>query len=145
MAILISPIAWSAGTIISRSHDLATEPLMMAGWQMFIGGCVLTVIGVAAGELQTVSMTRDGLGALLYLTLFGSCLAYATFIWLIRHTTPDKLATIAYVNPAIATILGWWVLDEVLRGMQFFGMLIIIISVFIVSGSAHKRSRGFRA
>jgi len=145
LAILISPVAWSAGTIVSRSHDLSTEPLMMAGWQMFLGGVVLTIIGVAAGELGQVSLSLKGLGALTYLTIFGSCLAYATFIWLIRHTTPDKLATIAYVNPAIATILGWWVLGEALSGMQFFGMLVIISSVFIVTGTSRRASRGFRA
>jgi drug/metabolite transporter (DMT)-like permease len=139
MAILASPIAWAGGTIYSRSRDVDTSPVMLAGWQMLVGGIALTAIGIASGELQTVSLTTAGIGALAYLTIFGSCLAYVTYIWLIGHTTPDKLATIAYVNPAIATLLGWWLLDEVLAGPQFVGMLIIIVSVFIVTGKTRAR------
>ena len=133
LAILMSPIAWAAGTIYSRSWDVDTKPVMLAGWQMLLGGVILTAIGISSGELATVSITAAGIGALVYLTIFGSCLAYVTYVWLIGQTTPDKLATIAYVNPAIATILGWWLLDEVLAGPQFIGMLIIIVSVFIVT------------
>ena len=139
LAILVSPIAWASGTIYSRSWDVDTSAVMLAGWQMLVGGIALTTIGVASGELQTVSLTTAGLGALAYLTIFGSCLAYVTYIWLIGYATPDKLATIAYVNPAIATLLGWWLLDEVLAGPQFIGMLIIIVSVFIVTGKTRAR------
>lgn len=138
LAILLSPIAWSFGTIYSRSRDVAVAPLMMAGWQMLGGGLVLLALGIAAGELETVTWSRRGIGALVYLTVFGSCLAYVTFIWLINQTTPDKLATIAYVNPAIATVLGWWWLDEALAGTQFVGMLIIILSVFVVTGAPKR-------
>ncbi|MDH3588272.1 MAG: EamA family transporter [Gammaproteobacteria bacterium] len=145
MAILISPIAWSAGTIFSRSRDIATAPLMMAGWQMFAGGVALLAIGIAAGELKSVSWSVAGVGALVYLTVFGSCLAYATYIWLINHTTPDKLATIAYVNPAVATLLGWWLLDETLGRPQFLGMLIIIISVFVVAGAPRSSPKETQA
>ncbi len=139
-SILLAPVAWSAGTIYSRSRDIETSPLMMAGWQMLAGGAVMLAMGIAAGELQTVRLTPAGLGALAYLTVFGSCLAYVTFIWLIDHTTPDKLATIAYVNPAIATLLGWWLLDETLAGPQFAGMLVIIASVFVVTGARRRVS-----
>ena len=68
-----------------------------------------------------------------YLTIFGSCLAYGSYMWLIHHTTPARLATVAYVNPAVATVLGWWILDETLQGPQLLGMGVILIGVITVA------------
>ncbi|MBT8144791.1 MAG: EamA family transporter [Gammaproteobacteria bacterium] len=139
MAILVAPITWSAASMYSRSKDLTTPPMMMAAWQMLAGGVMLLVAGLLAGETSRVQFTLPALLALAYLTVFGSCLAYATYIWLINKTTPDRLATIAYVNPAVATVLGWWILDEVLGPLQFLGMLIILVSVIVVTGTGWRR------
>ena len=89
--------------------------------------------------MRAQSTSFAGVGGLLYLTVFGSCIAYASYIWLIRQTTPARLATIAYVNPAIATFLGWWVLDETLTGHQLIGMVVIIAGVAMVA--AYGRGR----
>ena len=144
MAILVAPIAWSAASMYSRSLDHHTPPMMMAAWQMLVGGVILTLAGLFAGEARQVAFTWSGIGAFAYLTLFGSCLAYVTYIWLIDHTTPDRLATIAYVNPAIATVLGWWLLGEELGPIQFVGMLIILTSVIVVTGTPRWRRSPLR-
>lgn len=140
-AILLSAISWSAGMIYGRSAGIDVRPLMLAAMQMFLGGVLLTLWGVAAGETGRVTWSVAGVGGLLYLTVFGSCLAYATYIWLIHQTTPARLATIAYVNPAVATMLGWWLLDEALDGLQIAGMVIIILGVAMVAlfGSGGRR------
>lgn len=132
-AILLSAIAWSGGMIYGRGSGIAVRPLMLAAMQMLIGGIILAVWGILAGELDRVAWTVAGIGGLLYLTIFGSCLAYGTYIWLIHETTPARLATIAYVNPAIATVLGWWALDESLQGTQLAGMAVIIAGVALVA------------
>ena len=74
-----------------------------------------------------------GIGGLAYLTLFGSCLAYGSYVWLIGKTTPARLGTIAYVNPVIAALLGWWILDETLTAAQIAGAAIIVAGVMLVS------------
>lgn len=132
-AILLSAVCWSAGMIYGRNSGVAVRPLMLAALQMLVGGLVLVIIGVLAGETDRVAWTMAGLGGLLYLTVFGSCVAYGSYIWLIHQTTPARLATIAYVNPAIATILGWWLLGEALDGIQLAGMAVIIVGVAMVA------------
>jgi drug/metabolite transporter (DMT)-like permease len=99
------------------------------------------LLGIANGELSRWTWTLAGIGGMLYLTVFGSCLAYATYMWLINHTTPARLGTIAYVNPAIATGLGWWVLGESLTPLQLGGMAVILGSVAWVSISAREAGR----
>lgn len=68
-----------------------------------------------------------------YLTVFSSCLAYAAYAWLAQHTTPARVATYGYVNPAIATLLGWWLLNEQLTGLTLAGMAVILAGVVLVN------------
>ena len=139
LAIVASTLAWSWGVMYGRNSDIGLPPLMFAACQMLAGGVVLTGVGLAAGEAASWQWTLQGIGGLLYLTVFGSCLAYATYIWLIRQTTPARLSTIAYVNPAIATLLGWWLLDEAFTPLQTGGMAVILASVVWVSISGRAR------
>jgi len=140
-AILLSTIAWSWGVMRSRNATITVKPLMFIACQMLIGGAILALIGLAAGELERWTWTLRGIGGLLYLTVFGSCIAYATYMWLINQTTPARIGTIAYVNPAIATLLGWWILGENLSRLQLAGMAVILVSVAWVSISARAIGR----
>jgi drug/metabolite transporter (DMT)-like permease len=138
LAVLGSSLAWCGGTIYGRNADLGLPPLVFAGGQMLIGGVVLTTAGLLAGEAGHVQWTLAGVAGLLYLTIFGSCLAYGTYMWLIQHTTPARLGTIAYVNPAVATVLGWWILDERLVGPQLVGMVVILAGVILVARAGRR-------
>jgi drug/metabolite transporter (DMT)-like permease len=133
LAILLSTVCWGTGVIYGRSYSVNVSPLMLSGMLLFLGGSVLVMIGVAAGELSLWHWSVRGMCALIYLTVFGSCIAYSTYIWLIQHTTPDKLGTTAYVNPAIALVLGWVVLGERVEGLRLVGMLVIIMGVILVT------------
>lgn len=131
--ILISTLCWAAGAMYGRARAPSTPPLMLAAMQMFTGGVVLLVIGFATGEGPHWQWTTRGIGAVLYLAAFGSCMSYTTYIWLIRHVTPDKLSTIAYVNPLVAVSLGWVGLGETLSWPQFAGMVVILSGVVLIN------------
>lgn len=131
--ILVSSLCWGIGVIYGRSFSLEVSPLMLSGMLLLCGGVLLTLTGVAIGEPAHWHWSWRGVGALAYLTVFGSCLGYTTYVWLIHHVTPDKLSTTAYVNPAIALVLGWLVLDETVPGIRLLGMLVILIGVILVT------------
>ena len=115
---------------------------MLAGLQMTIGGVIMLAVSTAASEYARVTWNGAGLASLAYLTVFGSCVAYATYFWLVRNTTPDRLSTIAYVNPAVATLLGWALLDEALTGTQPAGMVVILTGVVLVVWQRRPRVEG---
>ena len=133
LVILFSTLCWGLGAIYGRSVTVGVQPLMQSAMMLFTGGTLLVIIGCADGEAAHWHWSVRGIGALAYLTVFGSCLAYTTYVWLLRHTTPDKLGTIAYVNPAIALILGWLVLGERVAGVRLVGMLVILVGVILVT------------
>ncbi|MGD8378177.1 MAG: EamA family transporter [Gammaproteobacteria bacterium] len=133
LAILFSTLCWASGTAYRRHVDISTGSLMFAAAQMFAGGMMLVGVGLANGEAARWTWTLQGMGALAYLTVFGSCIAYGTYVWLMGNTTPDKLSTVAYVTPALALLLGWIVLDETLSGLQVAGVFVLLGGVILVT------------
>lgn len=133
LLILVSSLCWGIGVMYGRSFSLEASPLLLSGMLLFCGGAFLTMIGVAIGEPAHWHWSVSGIGALVYLTVFGSCVAYSAYVWLIHHVTPDKLSTTAYVNPAVALVLGWMVLDEKVEGLRLLGMLVILLGVILVT------------
>jgi drug/metabolite transporter (DMT)-like permease len=132
-AMLFAAVSWSFGAIYSRNHPVPTAPLMAAAWQMLIAGLFLLAVGLVSGEHTAWRWSPRGLAAVAYLTVFGSCIAYATYAWLIHHATPARLGTTGYVNPLIAVLLGWLVLGERLTGVQLAGTGVIISGVLIIA------------
>ena len=141
-AILAAPISWSIGTIYARTFPVSLTPTIFTAVQMLLGGALLFAYGMAAGELPRWQWSPAGLWALAYLTVFGSCLAYGTYVWLIQQTSPARLGTITYVNPMVAVLLGWLVLGESLSGSRLGGALIIVLGVALVT---LKPRRGTKA
>jgi drug/metabolite transporter (DMT)-like permease len=140
LAILAAALSWAAGSIYVKRARPATPPIMSAALQSLAAGMLLTVIGLASGEAGRWTWEREALLALAYLVVFGSCLAYAAYVWLLHEVSPAALGTYAYVNPAVAVVLGAWILGEDLRGTQFFGMLVVLGGVMLVSLPARRRT-----
>jgi drug/metabolite transporter (DMT)-like permease len=136
LLILVSTVSWAAGAMWGRHKDPQTPPLMLASMQMLTGGTALLAVGFATGEASQWQWTVKGVGAVAYLAVFGSIMSYTTYIWLVRKVTPDKLSTIAYVNPLVAVILGWLVLGETLNEWQFGGMIVLLFGVLLINTRA---------
>lgn len=139
LAILFAALAWAMGSIYMKRARPITPPLMFAGWQSFIAGVILCLMGIAAGEPPRWVWTPSALAALAYLIVFGSCLAFAVYIWLVHEVSPAVLGTYAYVNPLVAVVLGWWLLDEALGDVQIAGMVITLLGVVLVTLPARRR------
>jgi len=131
--ILTGCLSWSLGTLYYRSIDTQLSSLMFMALQMLMGGLML--LGVAIGHGDEARWTPDasGLIALFYLTFVSSCLAYTAYGWLSLNAAPALIGTYGYVNPAIATFLGWQFLHEHLSAAQVAGMVIIIVGVSLLT------------
>jgi drug/metabolite transporter (DMT)-like permease len=133
LLILVAVFVWSASTVHIRNVHSKLDLLSFSSIQMLLGGLMMTGAGFAMGEWQDWTWSRPGLTAMVYLTIFSSCLAYTAFSWLARNTTPAMAGTYSYVNPAIAAVLGWWLLDESLGATQIWGMAIMFAGVALVN------------
>ena len=131
--VLTACFSWSLGTLYYRSIDTELSSLMFMSLQMLMGGLMLLGVGLANGDAVRWIPDTSGLIALFYLTFFSSCLAYTAYGWLSLNAPPALIGTYGYVNPAIASFLGWQFLHEHLSGAQLAGMIVIIVGVSILT------------
>jgi drug/metabolite transporter (DMT)-like permease len=104
--------------------------------QMLAGGSLLLLVGMLTGELARLdfnSVSTRSLLAFLYLTVFGSIVAFTAYSWLLHHVSPARVSTYAYVNPAVAVVLGWALAGEVLTTGSLVAAGIIVASVALIT------------
>jgi drug/metabolite transporter (DMT)-like permease len=131
--ILVGSFSWAVGTILYRDTALAVGPVAFNAVMMLFGGTWLVLAGLATGELPRWEWRPGGLLAMAYLAVFGSALAYTAYSWLLKRVPADRVGTFAYVNPAVATVLGWAVLGESLGPLQIAGMAVVLLGVALVT------------
>ena len=142
LAVAVSaPLAWSAGSILSRRAKFRSNAFVSAGWQMLIAGvfCFM-LIPVLAGGRHAV-WTRGGVLSVAYLIVFGSFVGYTSYIYLLEKLPVAKVSTYAYVNPVVAVLLGAALLGERLGGLEYAGMGLILVAVYLVTSSKVKVER----
>jgi drug/metabolite transporter (DMT)-like permease len=140
---LLAALSWAIGSLYTRRAPLPDAPLLGTGMEMVAGGVLLLLASGVKGEwaqidLATVSL-RSWL-ALGYLTLMGSIVAFTAYTWLLRVSTPARVATYAYVNPVVAVVLGWAIGGEVLTGQMLLAAAIIVLAVVVITTGRARRS-----
>jgi drug/metabolite transporter (DMT)-like permease len=135
-AIIVSPISWASGSLFaSHRAVLPPRPLLATGIQMVCGGLVLATMSVASGELSGFrldAVSSASFGALVYLTLIGSLVAFTAYGWLLRVAPLPLIATYAYVNPVVAVILGAVVRNEPVDPRTLVAGAVIVFAVALI-------------
>ena len=131
--IVVATMLWALGSVYSRYAPQPRSQALSSGMQMFGGGVVLMALSMAAGELSDISLTisSEALGAWIYVSVFGT-IAYGSYLWLLKATSPAKVATYAYVNPVIALLLGYLVLGESLSSWTMGCSVLVLVAVLMV-------------
>lgn len=137
-AIQIACASWSGGSVYAKHHHTKVAPLMGAAIQMLCAGVALTLLGTTLGEWRVLHFSPRSLMALAYLTLFGSIVAYGSYIYVVQKLPLSVVSTYSYVNPVIAVLLGWVVLAEPLGWRVMTAMLIILGGVALVKTAAKR-------
>lgn len=145
LAVLGACVGWSACTIYMRNIHTRMDVFALTGLQMLCGGLVMTLLGLAAGEAGRFVPSPQGLLAMAWLTVFSSCLAYTAYTWLARNATPAQTGTYGYVNPVIAAVLGYLVLDERMTGLQMLASAIVVFGVLLVNWPASGTMKRLRS
>lgn len=141
VASFLATISWAFGSVYWKRHPVAVSPYITAALHMTIGGAVLTVIGLATGEGSRWHWSLPGLGAVLYLILFGSVVGYSAYVYVLKHTSPTLTSTYVYVNTVVAVLLGWLVLGEEITGRTFLAIAAVLGSVVWVQREAGMMRR----
>ncbi|WP_101927427.1 MULTISPECIES: drug/metabolite exporter YedA [Luteimonas] len=132
VALLIAPLAWAFGSVWSRGRDLPS-PFMAAGAQMLAGGVLILAAGFAVGERLTELPTPKATLSVAYLASFGSIIGFTAYVWLLHNVRPTLAGSYAYVNPAIAVLLGAWLAAERFSVHDLGAMAVILVAVVAIT------------
>ena len=146
VGVIVASASWALGSIYSKRHPVETGPHVHAALQMLFGGSALVLVGLLRGETGSLEFTPEGIGAVAYLIVFGSIVAYTSYVYLLRHAAPAFIGTHVYVNTIVAVLLGWGLLGERVTPWTFLAMAVILGSVVWVRWEAampHRRTVSF--
>jgi drug/metabolite transporter (DMT)-like permease len=142
VCIVISTLGWAIGSLYGSRAESARPNTLAAGMQMVAGGIMLLFLSLVSGEWSTFdvrTVSTTSWFALAYLIVFGALIAYTCYNWLLQNASPSAVSTYAYVNPAIAVILGWSIAGESLTGVMLLGAAVIVGSVVLITVESKKK------
>jgi drug/metabolite transporter (DMT)-like permease len=133
--IQVGSFFWQAGSVYSKLRPVGVTPLMSSAVQMLWAGVVLTLLGTLLGEWSRMHFSARSAGALVYLVVFGSIVAYSAYMYAIQKLPLPLVSTYSYVNPLVALVLGWLILSEPLGWREAGAALVILLGVALVKTS----------
>jgi Predicted permease, DMT superfamily len=132
VAIVTAALGWSTGSVLSQ-HVLRLAPAS-AGFAsaMLCAGGVLTTLAVLTGETFTWPPQPLATVAWLYLSLFGSVIAYSAYMTLLANTRPALATSNSFVNPVIAMLLGVSIGGEIVTRQEWLAVGVIVLGVTVL-------------
>lgn len=156
----VGTIGWTVGSLISKYSKNAQkkkinesttekEPeedlnvMVKTAWQMVVAGTAFTTVALLNGEYKSFdvhSVPIEYWGAMIYLALLGSILAFSCYIFLLQVRPATEVSTYAYVNPIVALILVHFFTDHIVSRMQIIGLAVVLFSVLLMNWNLYRDS-----
>lgn len=140
--LVLAPLCWAFGSVWSRSLHLP-DGLMSSACQMLAAGAMFLAASALAGESWQLVAEPKALGALVYLSLFGSLLAFSAYMYLVQNVSPALATSYAYVNPVVALLLGLAFGGEHFTTREFLAIGLVLGGVLLIV--AYNRGAPARA
>jgi drug/metabolite transporter (DMT)-like permease len=140
LLVVVAGTCWALGSYLQPRLPQPRDAFVVTVYEMLLGGVMATVAGLLAGETIRVDHDLRTWTAWGYLVVFGSVVAFSSYVWLLAHAPISLVATYAFVNPVVAVFLGWLVLDERLTAATLLGGGIVVASVALVITSERRRA-----
>jgi drug/metabolite transporter (DMT)-like permease len=126
--LILASLSWSSGLVLQTRKPVSLSRGVSSGYQQLFGGIFYVMIALLVGE-KMPSPTMDAWLAWGYLVIFGSLLAFTSFVSALQILPTNLVTTYAYVNPVIAVLLGWLILKEPITIWTVTGGLLVILGV----------------
>ena len=127
IVIAMSLSGWSVVYAKTRLHDV--DPVVSTAMQLLLGSAALAW-GVWVFEAHRhARWTGPAIGALGFLTVFGSCIAFVVYYWLLKQMQPYQLSTTSLIVPLIAVLEGSLLGREPIPLLMLAVMAVVLISV----------------
>jgi drug/metabolite transporter (DMT)-like permease len=128
LALLVGALSWGGGSLYQRRRHIGLDPVVSSGYQQLFGGVGMAILALLSRE-PLPRPTPAAWAGFAYLLVFGSLLAFTSYLLALRLLPTRIVFTYAYVNPVIAVFLGWLVLGERIGGWTLAGAALVLVGV----------------
>jgi drug/metabolite transporter (DMT)-like permease len=136
LALQLSAGGWAFGSLLQRRAEVRAHPFISGAIGQLATGIVYSI--PAALERGAIHWDAKGVGAILYLAIFGGIVGFSCFM-LVMSRLPVAIASIyTYVNPVVALLLGWLVYGERVGAPEMVAMLVIFAGVAMVRRASRR-------
>ena len=133
-------LSWSYGSVFVSKADLPKNFFVSTGYQMLIAGTILLIGSLVFKEtwISPLDWTLEVQLSMLFLIFFGGIVAFTSFNYLLKNVSTEKVSTSAYINPIIAMVLGWYVLDESLSLQSVIASVVLLTGVYFINSRKRR-------
>lgn len=142
LVLMAGTLSWTIGSLYSKYQKMQGSTLMKVSIQMLAASIVIFISGWVLGEQKNFllhTITWRSVGALGYLIVMGSLVAYMAYMWLLSVRPASVVGTYAYVNPVVAVFLGWLIANESISIEKIIGLIVVIAGLVIVNLSKENK------
>ncbi len=137
MLLIFAAASWSFGSVWSKHMGLQSG-LMASASQMLAGGVVLLCVSAFHGESWPQHVSAKSCGAMLFLVVLGSIVAYSAYQYLLKTVRPLVASSNTFVNPVVAFVVGIWFANEHVTTYEYIALAIILVGVILVLSESGK-------
>lgn len=132
---ILAILAWAAGTIYTKTHAYKSNNIALnLFYQFTMASCIQLVLAfIFSPNPDVSSWSSRSIFASLYLSVFGSVIAFFCYNYALKHVTAVQVSILSYVNTIIAVFLGWLLLKEKITVDFIIATVLIILGVFIIN------------
>ncbi|OUL28931.1 EamA family transporter [Nostoc sp. RF31YmG] len=130
---LLAALSMAVGTVLIRFVCRYADPVAATGWHMIIGGLPLWGMSSVVESQQWQNLVPSDWVALGYATIFGSAIAYGLFFYFASSGNLTSLSSLTFLTPVFALLFGNLFLSEVLSPLQWIGVCLTLISIYLIN------------
>ncbi|WP_392347612.1 EamA family transporter [uncultured Polaribacter sp.] len=133
-------LSWSYGSVFVSKADLPKNFFVSTGYQMLTAGTLLFFGSLLFKEtwISPLNWSEDVQLSMAFLIFFGGIVAFTSFNYLLKNVSTEKVATSAYINPIVAMLLGWYVLDERLSLQSIIASAVLLTGVYFINSRKRR-------
>ncbi len=135
--LIFAAATWSFGSVWGKHLSMPTG-LMAPACQMLTGGIALLIFSALQGEQYPDVISVKSWGAMLFLIVLGSLVAYSAYQYLLKTVRPLVASSNTFVNPVVAFVLGIWLANEHVTPIEYTALAVILVGVFLVLTAENK-------
>jgi probable blue pigment (indigoidine) exporter len=131
-------VSMAFGTVLTRKWQPPVSSLTFTAWQLAAGGLLLVPVALFFEPALPPLSAQNVLG-LSYLGLIGASFTYLLWFRGLARIEPSAAASLGFLSPVTATLLGWLALGQNLAPAQIAGFVMVLSSVWLSQKSQAPR------